>query len=162
MTTTAEISERDLEAFSRFLKHLPHGQDVDLVVLKAHLLVEEQVRSILAERVQNSEMLRKADLTCAQAIALAQSFFPTGHDPALWSALQKLNKLRNDIAHNVETKGKHDRIDAFVETFASHMKAHWQGQQLFEIALWLLFVEVSRLVQRPSAAILELIPRRQS
>ena len=48
MNTKAEISERDLEAFSRFLKLLPHRQDVDLVVLKAHLLVEEQVRAILA------------------------------------------------------------------------------------------------------------------
>ena len=51
--STDEITDRQLESFQRFLKLLPHGKDLDLVILKAHLLIEEQLRQLISERLKN-------------------------------------------------------------------------------------------------------------
>ncbi len=49
-----EITERQLLAFKRFLSALPHGQDTELVLLKGHILIEEQVRLLIDRRLRNS------------------------------------------------------------------------------------------------------------
>lgn len=160
MTDDVVATDRDVEAFTRFLKRLPHGGDVDLVILKAHLLIEEQIRQLVAEHVRNPEALRVADLNTGQAISLAQSFFPPDHDPPLWASLRKLNKLRNEIAHNIEPKGLQDRIADFIGSFPCGWPHEVQGQDLFELTLWSLFASVAGLVEKPSAAVLEFIPGR--
>jgi len=50
---TQQITDRQLDAFRRFLRILPNGKDVELVILKAHLLIEEQVRQIVDERLKD-------------------------------------------------------------------------------------------------------------
>jgi uncharacterized membrane protein SirB2 len=44
------ISKKQVDAFRRFLNVLPHGKDTELVLLKGHLLIEEQINKIIAER----------------------------------------------------------------------------------------------------------------
>src|SRR6476646_6881578 len=129
------ITPRQIKAFHRFLKLLPHGTDRALVVLKAHLLIEEQVRLIVSERLKNPRALRDAQLDCHQCICLAQSLFPADHQPWLWVSLKKLNKIRNDIAHNVEPAGLQDRMDDFVDSFPSQFD---DADELtrFEMTLW--------------------------
>ena len=63
MVTDAQITQRQLDAFRRFLKLLPHGQDLALVILKEHLLIEEQIKLIINERVRKHESLSDARLT---------------------------------------------------------------------------------------------------
>ena len=74
--STKPTTERQVEAFRRFLGKLPHGKDVELVILKAHLLIEEQIRQIVDERLKTPAALRDARLTFHQAFCLAQAFFP--------------------------------------------------------------------------------------
>jgi hypothetical protein len=159
---TQQITDRQLDAFRRFLRILPHGKDVELVILKAHLLIEEQVRQIVDERLKNPTALADARLGCHQAICVAQSFFPADRDLSLWAGLKKLNKLRNDIAHNLEPKQLQNHIEEFIGSFPTGVTDGPDEAVRFELVLWSLFVAVSDLVERPSAQVLELVPRNES
>ena len=149
-------TDREVKAFKRFLKLLPHGQDMTLVILKGHLLIEEQVRQIISERVKDPRSLEDARLECGQAICMAQALTGNEVDGAVWKSVKKLNKLRNEIAHNSEPKGVHDRIKDFVNSTHSGLGTD-EEQARFEMNLWSLFVAVSSLVERPSAEVLKLI-----
>jgi len=142
-----EITDRQLDAFRRFLALLPHGQGVELVILKAHLLIEEQVRQIVDERLKNPLALVDARLGCHQAICLAQSFFDEDHDPSLWVAIKKLNKIRNCIAHRLEPEGIHDRIQDLLVSFPTGFAKLPKKEVRLEMTLWSLFVAVSELVK---------------
>ena len=98
MTEAIDVSARQLEAFKRFLSLLPHGKERELVILKGHLLIEEQLRQLIDERVQNPKALNERRIDFSHCVSLAKAFFPEGHDPALWKSLEELNTLRNLLA----------------------------------------------------------------
>jgi hypothetical protein len=158
MTDEIDVSERELQAFARFLKLLPHGRDRELVILKAHLLVEEQLRQLIAERVRNREVLLKARLTFSQCISVARAFFHAGHDPSLWKGLEQLNEIRNAFSHQLSPARIDDRIAAFSVTMQPNGPVNDDPAANFELALWSLFVSVSHLLEKPSAQVLRLVP----
>lgn len=144
-----EITSRHLEAFQQFLRLLPHGKDPELVLLKGHLLIEEQIRALIDRRLQNPQALKEANarLETHQAIHLAKAFFPPGHMVEIWRAISKLNTLRNDIAHNLVERGSlWDRIEAWVQSAPTGAKDFDDSTTRFEITLWALFEAVSSLV----------------
>ena len=140
-----EPTDRQIQAFQRFLHLLPHGKEKELVILKGHLLIEEQVRLIISKNLLNPDALEIAKLDCHQAICLAQAILQPRHEPEFWNAVRKLNKLRNDIAHKLSDSGLQDRIDDFVTS----VPVQWEGKdktQTFELSIWSLFVYVSSFV----------------
>lgn len=154
-----EPTSRHLKAFKNFLATLPHGKDTELVLLKGHLLIEEQIRLIVHRRLRNPEVLAEANsrLETHQAIQLARSFFPPGHMQDIWLAALKLNKLRNDIAHNLWSKEPlADKVAAWVSVVPSTLTSGPDAQQNFELALWTLFEAISSLVDQPSAQLVAL------
>jgi hypothetical protein len=159
MTNQIDVSERELQAFARFLKLLPHGRDRELVILKAHLLVEEQLRQLIAERVRNREALQKARLTFAQCVAVARAFFPAGHDPSLWRGMEQLNEIRNAFSHQLSPARIEERIAALSASMQPNGPINADPAVNFEVALWSLFVSVAHLLERPSARVLKLVPR---
>ena len=155
----AEITDRHLSAFKTFLATLPHGKDVELVLLKGHLLVEEQIRLIIHRRLRNPDVLTEANsrLETHQAIQLARAFFPADHMPEIWISALKLNRLRNDIAHNLWSKESlTDKVAAWVKLVPSTLTEGPDAQQNFELALWSLFEAVSSLVDQPAAEVVQM------
>jgi len=157
-----KISNQQIKAFRRFLMMMPHGKDRDLVLLKAHLLIEEQIRQIVDERLINPTVLVRANIDCNQAICIAQAFFPLDHQPWLWNSLKKLNGIRNGIAHNLESPGLNDKIEDFISSFPSMFASTENETDRFELTLWSLFVAVSQLVTTPSAQVLKLVHENAS
>lgn len=141
-----QLKDRQLKAFNKFLQKFPHGKDQDLVILKGHLLIEEQVRLIIDQRLGNPSALTDAHLDCHGAICLAQSFFPVGHNIDFWKSLKKLNKIRNDIAHKMESPGLKDKIEDFVKSVPVDWNVADRDQN-FEYTLWALFVHISSFVE---------------
>lgn len=162
MTNQIDVSERELQAFARFLKLLPHGRDRELVILKAHLLVEEQLRQLIAERVRNREPLQKARLSFSQCISVARAFFPAGHDLGLWKGLEQLNEIRNAFSHQLSPARIEEKIAAFSASMQPNGPMNEDPAVNFELALWSLFVSVAHLLERPSAQVLKLVPRELS
>ena len=156
-----KITERQLHAFKRFLSVLPHGQDAELVLLKGHILIEEQVRTLIDRRLCNSKALCEpnARLNCHQAIQLAKAFFPPDYQPELWNAVAKLNTMRNDIAHNIlQRESLNDQISAWVESFPTGFSDYTDKALRFEFTLWSLFDAMSELVDTPNAEVIHLAP----
>jgi hypothetical protein len=151
------ITDRQLHAFRNFLETLPHGRDTELVLLKGHLLVEEQIHLIIHRRLRNPNVLAEANsrLETHQAIQLARAFFPPDHMPEIWLAALKLNKLRNDIAHRIwPSQSLSDKVAAWVTMIPSALTNGPDATQNFEIALWTVFEAISSLVDQPSAELL--------
>lgn len=117
------------------------------------------MRQIIDERLKNPIAVSKLDLTCHQRICLAQALLPPDTEVWLWPSLLKLNKLRNDIAHQIEPRGLQDRLNNFMQSVPSGFSEIEDKQQQFELTLWSLFVAVADLVEKPTAQILELVVR---
>lgn len=151
--TDDQVTKRQADAFRRFLKLLPHGQDLTLVILKGHLMIEEQVRQIIDERVKRADALGDARLDTYQAICIAEAFCP--EEEYIWNAVKKLNKIRNELAHQIEPVGLDDRITDFINS-VPWVRDVGDEQKRFEIRLWALFEAVSSLVETPTATKSEL------
>jgi len=156
-----DITDRQIKAFRRFTERLPHGTKLDLVILKAHLLIEEQINALIRERLKNSNALVGEDgFESFHRIRLAESFFAPDFQPWLWHALIQLNKLRNRIAHNIEPKGVNDIIEDVIRSVPGDFgKKAPSRQERFEFALWSLFDAVSELVESRKAPVVELVNR---
>lgn len=164
--TDDRISSRTTDAFRKFVLKLPHTGDPTLVVLKAHLLLEEQLRLLVDERMLRPEALQTAELECNQIICLAEALTGDALSPAMWAALRKLNKLRNDLAHQLEPKGMTDRL-AHITKIVGETHPMWDGSVKwndpmteFDASMWVLFARVSALVERPSADLVSIDGRK--
>lgn len=143
----------------RFITKLPHNADPALVILKAHLLIEEQLRLLVDERMAKPEALQTAELQCNHVICIAEALTGDTLAPPMWTALRKLNKLRNDLAHQVEPRGMIDRI-GYIAKVVGETHPMWNGDNPwedlmteFDAAMWVLFARVSALVERPSSQV---------
>lgn len=159
MTTPPPISERQVKAFKRFIVMLPQGKDLDLVILKAHLLMEEQVNAILEARLPNaSAILAEERFESFYRIKLAQSFFPEGSHEWIWRALTQTNKLRNRIAHRIEPEGRDNLMKDIIGHIPGAGKSKSESlQEDFEFAMWILHNAVSSLVEPPRGVPIELV-----
>ncbi len=98
------------EASRRYAKLLPSADDMTLLLLKGHLLVEELLRSLIDDTLVKPSALKDARLETFQCICLAEAIFANRAPKWLWEALRKLNSIRNKLAHNLEPTGLDDKI----------------------------------------------------
>lgn len=143
-----------VDSFRRFLQIFPHERDRELVILKGHLLIEEQINKIISERLHDAADLEKLDLGCAQAVELARALVGDKTGDELWDLVKKLNKIRNKIAHNVEPSGLEDRIIDLVDTCPIDPSPFDNDDLGFEWCLWNLFVWVTEYVEQESADVI--------
>ena len=102
MTDEPEV---DLFTLRRMIEHLPNGNDLTLIVLKGHLLIEERLLDLVRLRLGSDDAtLNEARLRFSQLVPLARAASGRPGYPWFWRALQKLNSLRNDLAHHLEPK----------------------------------------------------------
>ncbi|MBO9470652.1 hypothetical protein J7355_11125 [Endozoicomonas sp. G2_2] len=110
-----EVAKADL---SKLLDHFPADGERDLQILKGHLLIEDWLREIFQFQLSFPEAVNGPNGTsfqCHQLICLVEGLTPFSQGmPWVWVAAKKLNKLRNDLAHNLSSKGLEDRVSDFV------------------------------------------------
>jgi hypothetical protein len=139
----------------RFQEHLPINGDITLMILKGHLLIEEQIAFLIKNRIPKPDALSKAKLTSLQQICLAEALVEEvsmdGNDQWLWHAIKKLNNLRNDIAHNISKSGINDRIADFVSRVPNKLESSNHCHN-FEFALWVTCAEVHMRVTPPATS----------
>jgi hypothetical protein len=82
-------------------QHIDKTDDPILVILRAHLLVEERLRDILAQISRAPEELKAARLSVHQALCLCRAVIGRQEDPA-WDFIVRLNDVRNRIAHHLD------------------------------------------------------------
>jgi len=107
------------EAAGRFLIHLPQTDDMTLLVLKAHLLIEEQLISILEDCVRDQDALNDARLSFSQRLQLVKAMKYEEKNLWVWTAIQKLNELRNELAHKIDSSKVESKVNGFLDYLVS-------------------------------------------
>lgn len=118
------------DALVQIERHFPRGDDLTLIVLKGHLLVEEQINGLIGDNVIDERPLAKARLSFAQRIALVRALVPRSRISSLkLDAAEKLNSLRNELAHNLSSEKTEKKVIRFLEIIEdSDVKAmHYRG-----------------------------------
>ena len=86
----------------RFDKHMPDTDDVSLIVLKGHLLIEEMLIDIRDKLFPHAEYLDSVNISFNQLLHVIRSAIESKHDHKSWDLIIEFNKLRNKLIHNLE------------------------------------------------------------
>ena len=103
-----------------FFHHVWKDTDVELAILKSHLLIESLTKDFLSKKIKHPEHLEKANLGSYQAILLARSLNDRNTNDWAWEAALKLNSIRNDLSHNLIPQKLQSKIDEFINFVDSH------------------------------------------
>jgi hypothetical protein len=140
------------DTLERFHNLLPREGDLALIILKGHLLIEEQINFLLEHRIPKFSALKAANLTTHQKICLAEAVIEESQENEkndwLWVALKKLNSLRNDIAHKLSSTGIDDRVADFCSRVPKKLNSDNRFHN-FEYALWIACSEVHMRTSLP-------------
>lgn len=93
-----------------------------LVVIKGHLLIEESLNYIIENFVHHSEFMNKAKLSFYQKINVARSMSLSEQDNTMWILIEKINTLRNDFSHRLESEKRDEKINLIISLYNSEMK----------------------------------------
>jgi|TARA_B100000700_G_scaffold8263_1_gene8657 hypothetical protein len=105
-----ELGHISDERWERYKELLPETEDVELVVLKGHLIVEEMLYAIAEEHCSDVKAFREARLTFAQLLNVTRAMVKLPVLETCAPIIKKLNTLRNQLMHNLEPGGLDERI----------------------------------------------------
>ncbi len=110
------LPTRDLRQ-DRVLQHLPESDDLTLITLKGHLLVEEALDSIIQNHCKDKTALQGVEIGFYVKLKLAAALIGDPNLSGGWTMVEKLNSLRNALAHRLEHPLAKKRLNAFLALF---------------------------------------------
>lgn len=108
-------------ALGRFSRLLPAYQSLELIVLKGHLMIEEQLDRALVICAKHPHLLQDARLTFGQKVAVAHALGVLPASLDMWRFITALNTLRNRLSHRLEPGDVASEIDRIIA-------AYWQDE----------------------------------
>jgi len=119
----------NFEELIRFSQVMPGADaELDLRVLKAHLLAEEALNTYIEFKLPRGELLSESRLSFSVKNRIAKAASAPSELDWVWDAFHKLNILRNSFAHQIDDEGRNQKIDDFIFS----CKANWQWADLSE------------------------------
>lgn len=106
------MTEQIADRFSRLMSRL---QDMTLLVLKGHLLIEEQLEYFLEQAARAPRQLMDARLTYAQKLQLVRAL--CGMSGEEFDFAKAISAIRNSLAHRADADELPSRIDALLRQF---------------------------------------------
>src|SRR2546421_690484 len=102
------------DRFRRFKRLMPRGSDITLIMLKGHLLIEEELDIFLENISRAPKYLSEARLSFNQRLRLMQAIalYP---DDNLGRFVEGVGQLRNKLAHRAEVGNLNNAIDALLK-----------------------------------------------
>ncbi|QEW06883.1 hypothetical protein [Nitrincola iocasae] len=102
-------------AISRAWNHFLKIDDMTLIVLKGHLLIEEQLKLLVDDKMIKPEKIQR--ISFSQYLSLANAMYELPEDMVwLWGAIRALNQLRNTMAHELTPGDIDKKINLFRST----------------------------------------------
>ena len=108
MPKVKERLDEDAKRWSRLMGDI---SDPVLMILKAHLLIEEQLYAIVRVVAPAPDYLEQARLSFRQVSRVARAFSQPLSQPGLWDAIDRVNAIRNRLAHRIEPEGVDELLD---------------------------------------------------
>ena len=129
---------------SRIHKYMPRSQDLTLITLKGHLLVEELLDDIIESHCNNKSILKSIEIGFFVKLKLAAAL--SGRDDLShgWSMCERLNALRNSLVHKLDHPIAKKRLDEFLDLYYNHPGVSSKGDITNDVknAIYLLFVYI--------------------
>lgn len=97
-----------------FIGLLPDTDDVTTIVLKGHLIIEEILNDILESHCDNYDSMVKAHLSFYQKACVVKALVSTV-GRVYFESIFLLNRLRNDLAHKLDSKKREALIESFID-----------------------------------------------
>ena len=105
------------DLYGRYKRLIPRTTDLGLLILKGHLLVEEQLDAFVEANCERPSDLKDARLTFHQKMRLCQALGGWPKDDPLWRFVVQLNSVRNKLAHNLDFPALVAEVDRLLLTF---------------------------------------------
>lgn len=122
-TSFDELVQSGVERFQEKIG-LRLGADLQMILLKAHLLIEEELQAFIDGSVRDASLLTKARFTFAQRLILAEALHANPNCFGyrwVWDAARDLNTLRNQMVHNLEPKDFCNRLDSLTKSIEARL-----------------------------------------
>jgi len=113
------VEERDRaeDTYGHFHAHFPKSNDPILLILRGHLLVEQQLTLLIEAFVKKREPLDRARLSFAQKYAIVCALVGGDEKHSPWSAISELNQVRNHMAHRLTISDAEQKIDKWLRVY---------------------------------------------
>src|SRR2546425_6639383 len=95
------LTSVNVDPLEQIGRHLDKTDDPTLLILRAHLLVEERLRDVLGRICRSPDELRAARLSFHQVRCLCRAVVGR-HDEPAWDFVARLNEVRNRMAHHLD------------------------------------------------------------
>ena len=106
------LSRRDaLKKIWQCFEILPEEKGYEYLILKGHLLAEEEMLNYIERAMPNPTPIIEGRFSFYQLVQIVEALRPTGADSWLWESLRKLNRLRNEMAHNLQPQGLEQKMN---------------------------------------------------
>ena len=102
------------ESLDALHRHLDQTDDPTLLILRAHLLVEERLRDVLARVCRSPDDLSAVRLSFYQVLGVCRAIVGRQDDPA-WGFVARLNEGRNKMAHHLDPGDLDELLGSVVE-----------------------------------------------
>lgn len=89
--------------------HLHKVDDIELVVLKGHLILEQALNQMLLGHIDSEKSLNDLSLTFSKKLDLLVALTGGGWEEEV-SQLREVNRIRNKLAHQLEFKPFHPAL----------------------------------------------------
>src|SRR3954451_14655618 len=109
----------DDPALTRVARHLESIEDITLLLLKSHLLVEQQINSALHKIFPGFASLDVGRLTYHQRIQIIRALDGNKKAEDALRFAERLNLIRNRLANQLEPIGIEDAIADFANEMAA-------------------------------------------
>jgi len=106
----------------KYNKHLTPELDITSLVLKSHLFLEEILHEIILLQCKNPKALDSIQFSFHHKLKLAEAlhgahFYNFEIPFRIWPVLDALNKLRNELAHRIDSSKLDEKIVKFLRTY---------------------------------------------
>ncbi len=112
--------------FNKFLEEYGHliytVNELDLIILRGHLIIEDELKIIISKFVFHSKYIPEARLTFYQMVNIARSMTLDESNNTIWNIVITLNKIRNIVAHSIGSANFHKLINKLKKHFNDEFK----------------------------------------
>ena len=108
-------SKQISESMLRYSRYLGNLEDITLIILRGHLLVEAELNEILRDRLVWSNPVLKNGFTFSSKLKIVKGLLGEEESRKLkLESVDKLNKLRNMLAHNLSPQDDKGILEVFL------------------------------------------------
>ena len=88
--------------FGNLERHLRTRDDIEMMLLKGHLILEQALNQVLLGYVTSEKSLRELNLMFSKKLDLVVAISGNGYLPDRIAQLREINRIRNKLAHHLD------------------------------------------------------------